>query len=448
MFKTKIAKEKYEIYLKVAWPCIVETLLLFSVHVIDTGMVSVLGESAVAAVGITGNPKFILLTVVTSLSVGVIAVVARRRGEGKRDEANELLKIILIISALLGILLSAIGFFSAGFIMEIMGAEDTYFNEATLYFKIMSLGFVFQSLTLVINAAQRGCGRTKISMITNVTANLVNVVFNYLLIFGNFGFPRLGVAGAAVATALGMFASCAVAVISLFNKKGYLNYFIIAKQTFSFVILKPVIKVTYGAFIEQACARVGFLLYAIIVVRLGTVAYATHIICMSLSSASVCVAEGLSVAATSLVGQKLGAKDIVSATIFAKVGQRLAAVSSLALFLVFFFARNIIINLFTNDPLMVEIGANILIIIAFTAYFQTSQLVYYACLRGAGDTRYVAKMSLISITVVRPILTFVLCLHSPLGIYGAWVAVFIDQFMRYYMAKKRFEKGTWSSIII
>ncbi len=446
MIKTRIESEKYKSYLKVAWPCIVETLLLFSVHVIDTAMVSSLGENAVAAVGITGNPRFILLTVPSALSVGIIAVVARRKGEEKRDIANKLMKMVLLIGAILGVLVSLIGFFGAGIIIRFMGAEPAYFNEATNYFKIISMGFTFQALTLVINAAQRGCGNTKISMITNVTANVVNVIFNYLLIFGNYGFPRLGVSGAAAASALGMFGSFAVAVISLCNKKGYLNFGIILKEKMSFDVFRPVIKVGTSAFVEQACAKLGFLLYALIVVRLGTLEYATHVICQTITSASVCVAEGLSVAATSLVGQKLGAKDVVSATLFAKVGQRLAAVSSVFLFALFFFGRETIMLAFTDNAQMVAIGANILIISASMAYFQTSQLVYYACLRGAGDTRYVAQMSLISVTIIRPILTYVLCFYTPLSIYGAWVAIFIDQMMRFLMAKKRFDKGKWSTI--
>ncbi len=443
---TKISNDKYKAYLKVAWPCIVETLLLFSVHVVDTAMVSSLGENAVAAVGITGNPNMILLTLVTSLSVGVIAVVARRKGENRREDANKLLKTVLLLAVLLGVIISISGLGLAPFIMQFMGAENSYYNSAVDYFRILALGYPFQALALCINVAQRGCGRTTISMVTNVTANLVNVLFNYLLIFGNFGFPQLGVHGAAIATVLGLFASCSVAIISLFKKSGYLNFYIIVKEKFSFTILKPVIKVASGAFVEQACARIGFMFFALIVVRLGTVEYATHTICATLASAAVCVAEGLSIAATSLVGQNLGANDVPSATLFAKVGQRLAAVSSIVLFTVFFFGKELIMSAFTSDAKMVEIGENILIINAFIVFFQTSQLVYYACLRGAGDTRYVAKMSLISVTVIRPILAFTLCFYTPLGIYGAWASIFIDQAMRFFMAKRRFDHGKWSTI--
>ncbi len=441
-------KEKYIQFLKIAWPCIVEMILLYLAHLIDTLMVSSLGENAVAAVGIVGNPRIILLAVITSLNAGVTAVVARRKGENRQSDANMLLKAVLVIGVGLSIVISVVSFFAAQDIITFMGAQQSYIDDAVLYFKILSIGLFFQSLKLIVNSAQRGCGNTKVSMITNVTVNVVNVILNYLLIFGNFGFPKLGVAGAAIATTCGIITGFIIAVVSLFKKGNYLSVSIMAKQKLDFTVLKPVLKISSSAFVEQVFLRIGFLIYGMIVIRLGTTAYATHLLCTNLSNISVCIAEGLGIAATTLVGQQLGAKSVKGAVVYGKVGQNIAAAASFIIFCAFFFFRHPIMGAFSKDEVIISMGANVLVITACISFFQTSQLIYYSCLRGAGDARYVAVMSLISVAIIRPILTFVLCLFTPLALYGAWIAVLVDQVARRTMAKRRFNSGKWSEIVL
>ncbi len=169
-------------------------------------------------------------------------------------------------------------------------------------------GLIFNSLSMTINAAQRGAGNTRISMRTNLTANLVNVVFNYLLIGGNLGFPRLGVAGAAVATVLGSAVSLGMAIASLLHRDRFLT--VLEKEPWRFdgTVLKSLANISSSAFVEQVFMRIGFFIYAKIVASLGTTDFATHQICMNIMSLSFTFGDGLSVASAALVGQSLGAK--------------------------------------------------------------------------------------------------------------------------------------------
>ena len=124
----------------------------------------------------------------------------------------------IVISFCLSLVLSIVGFIFAQEVVTFAGAQSDTVADATIYFRILLTGMVFTAVTLTINAAQRGAGNTKISMKTNVTANIVNVIFNYLLIGGNLGFPRWGVAGAAVATTLGNFVALCMAIRSITSK--------------------------------------------------------------------------------------------------------------------------------------------------------------------------------------------------------------------------------------
>ena len=276
--------ELYCKFLKVAWPSAIESFLVCLVGVIDTIMVSKLGEEAIAAVGITNQPKFIVLAVIFSLNVGVTAVVARRKGEEDRVSANRTLRTAILVSLCAVLITGIIAFIYAEPLLIFCGAEDVYLADAVSYFRIICIGLLFTALNLTINAAHRGAGYTKISMRTNIIANLVNVLFNYLLINGIWIFPRLEIRGAAIATALGGVASCIISFCTLFSKKYYLNFFQkVGKFSFK-EIFTPVFKVSSSAFVEQVFMRIGFLLYAIMVAKLGTTQYATHLVCMNIST--------------------------------------------------------------------------------------------------------------------------------------------------------------------
>ncbi|MBO5197954.1 MAG: MATE family efflux transporter [Lachnospiraceae bacterium] len=439
-------KDAYTNFFKVAWPSAIESLLVGLVGSVDTMMVGTLGEGAIAAVGITNQPKFILLALIFSLNVGVTAVVSRRKGQNDREGANRVLRVCILLSGLISMTTSALGFLFAKPILLFAGAQQDYLVDAEIYFRILVVSLFFTALNLTINAAQRGVGKTKISMRTNVIANVVNLIFNYLLINGVGFFPKLGVAGAAIATCLGAMAACAISFLTLLQKNGYLSFFYKCSWKITRTIIAPVFKVSSSAFVEQVFMRIGFLLYAVIVARLGTTPYATHLICMNIISLSFCFGDGFGIAASALVGQNLGAKRPDLSMLYGKVGQRIAFLVSTVLFFIFIFGRTFLITLFSREPEIIALGAQIMIIVAFSTHAQSSQVVLSGCLRGAGDTRFVALVSILSIALIRPSLTWLLCFPLGMGLIGAWVTLIIDQFLRFICSYMRFNSGKWQKI--
>lgn len=439
-------REVYKRQFDMSWPCAVESVLVSLIGSIDTMMVGALGPEAIAAVGITNQPKFILLAVIFSLNVGVTAVVARRKGQQDMMGANSCLRQAMIISLGLSTLMSVIGAVFARPILLFAGAGANTIDDATIYFQILMTSNVFTSLSLTINAAQRGAGNTKISMRTNLTANIVNIIFNYLLINGVWIFPKMGVAGAAAATAIGNAVGCAMSVMSLFYHSHFLDIHVKAGWRFNKKTMSALTAISASSMVEQVCMRVGFFTYAKIVAGLGTVAFATHQICMNIINLSFSFGDGLSVAASSLVGQSLGAKRPDMAIIYGKTGQRMAFCISTFLFVFFLAGRHFLIGLFSNDARVIALGGVILIIIACTTHIQTSAVVYSGCLRGAGDTKFVAFSSFISIGIIRPLLSWILCFPCGLGLVGAWLGLFGDQLLRMTFSMTRFRSGRWTKI--
>lgn len=439
-------KEGYQKTLQIAWPSIVESILVALIASVDVMMVGVLGPDAIAAVGITNQPRFIVLAVIFSLNVGVTAVVARRKGQNDRKGANKCLKQCLLISSILGFILSTLGIIFARPMLEFAGAQPDIIDSSVIYFRIILVGIVFNASCLTINAAQRGVGNTKISMYTNLTANIINLIFNAILINGLFFFPKLGVVGAAIATTLGNIIAFFMALRSIFFHDGFLNIKSKVSWKLDRETLSSVVNVASSAFVEQVFMRVGFFTYVKIVAALGTTAFATHQICMNILNISFAVGDGLSIASSSLVGQSLGAKRPDKAMLFASICQRIALIASTILFILFFFGGGFLVSLFTTEQAVIQEGSIIMIIVAFTTHIQTSQVIISGSLRGAGDTKYVAIVAFISIAIVRPALTNLLCFPLGMGLIGAWIAVFIDQNMRFLANFLRFRTGKWTTI--
>ena len=452
------SKEIYSITLQTAWPSILEAFLVGLIGMCDNVMVGALGgklgDDAIAGVGITGQPRMILLACIFSLNIGVTAVVSRRKGEDDRGKANETLMQSLIVCFLIVIVMGVLGFIFARPLMLFAGAKDgtQILDFAVQYFQITSIGFVFASLSMVMNAAQRGVGNTRISMYTNIIANLINLVFNYLLINGNFGFPKLMVQGAAIATVMGnvvAFVICLINLTVMGKEDKFLKLeFKLSNLKLKYETLKGVINVSLSAFVEQICMRIGFFIYARLVAGLDTPlvpALTTYTICMNLQNMSFTFGDGLSIASSSLVGRSLGAERPDLAIIYGKASQKLAVCISMILLFVFTFGRFFFIGLFTSTKEVIEMGAIIVILIGVSSPFQTSQVVLNGSLRGAGDTKFVAAISFVSITFVRPFVTWILCYPMGLGLMGAWLSLIFDQMIRLILAFHRFSTGKWTT---
>lgn len=307
----KYHKDTFQTAVNMAWPAIVESFFIVFAGLVDSLMVSSLGSYAVAAVGLTTQPKLLGLAFFFALNVSISALVARRRGEQRQGAANETL-----VTALVFIILAA-AVFSVGFvafaspIIHLCGSTAETHNGAVTYFRIIMGGMIFNCIQMGINSAQRGAGNTKITMRTNVTSNTINIILNYLLINGHFGFPALGIQGAALATVTGTVVGCVMSILSITKQDGFLNLGYILKNKIkpTLAAFISLVRVGYSVFFEQVFMRIGFMMTAIMAAKQGTDAMAAHQVGMNIMSLSFAFGDGLQSAAVALIGRSLGAKS-------------------------------------------------------------------------------------------------------------------------------------------
>lgn len=439
-------KEIYQKTIRVAWPSTMEAILISLISMVDMMMVGGLGTEAVAAVGITTQPKFMIMLFVLALNTATTVIVARRKGANDQASANLALKNALILSVSLSFVSVFFGYIYAKEILVFSGASLDYLDLALTYYQVILIGTFFYLISLTISAAQRGTGNTKISMTINLSANIVNVIFNYLLINGIWIFPRWGILGAAVATAMGNFVALILALRSLLEKDGFLNIIKFPVWKLDWATVDSLYTIASSSFLEQVFVRIGFIMYSKAVAGLGTIQFATHYIVMQMMHLSFSVGEGLSIATSSLVGQSLGAKRKDLAIVYGKSAQRLGLVLALLTSVMITLTRTHFMQLFSQDLTIIQLGSNILIILSIIVFFQILQVITLGSLRGAGDVKFAAKLSLISVTILRPSLTYIMAYTFGLGIYGAWLSVVVDQLIRYFFSRYRFHQAAWLGI--
>lgn len=443
-------KEDIKKTLDMAWPAMLESFFAAFAGLVDSLMVSSMGSYAVAAVGLTTQPKFLGLSLFIASNVAISALVARRKGEGKREEANGIFSTFLIFLLAASVIMSIALVLLADSIIRLCGSEELTHDSAVTYFRIIMGGMIFNVLQMGINSAQRGAGNTRITMRTNLVSNTVNIIFNYLLIQGHFGFPALGIRGAALATVLGTVVSSIMSIVSVWKKDNFISipYILLNKIRPGWEAMGNIVKVGYSVFAEQVLMRIGFMLTAIMAADQGTSAMAAHQVGMNIMGLSFSFGDGLQATAVALIGYSLGAGQPEKAKEYGRTCRMIGGVISVILAVTYFCGANLLMELFFQEADIVEIGVSIMHVIIFVVILQIAQVIYMGCLRGAGDTLYTAVASTFSVTLMRTLGSYFFGYVLHMGITGIWLGVVADQLSRFVFASIRFRQGKWTQIKI
>ncbi|MCI9072859.1 MAG: MATE family efflux transporter [Lachnospiraceae bacterium] len=433
-----------------AWPAVLESFFTAFAGLVDSLMVSSLGSSAVAAVGLTTQPKMVGLALFFAANVSISALVARRKGEGNKEGANGILATFLVFILGAAALISVLAVVFADPVIRLCGSETDTHGSAVQYFQIVMGGMVFNCVQMGVNAAQRGAGNTRITMRTNLVSNTINILLNYLLIQGHMGFPALGIRGAALATVFGTVVASFMSLWSIGKEENFVSLAYILKQKIrpGMEALRQIIHVGYSVFAEQLLMRIGFMMTSLMAASQGTFAMAAHQVGMNVMSLSFSFGDGLQATAVALIGYSLGAGDPPKAREYGAICRMLGGCVSLVLAVAYFFGGGWLYSLFFEETEIIAIGVQIMRIIIFVVLLQIAQVIYMGCLRGAGDTLYTAIASTVSVTVIRTAGSYIFGYVLGWGIAGIWMGVVADQLSRFLFASIRFKRGKWTEIKI
>ena len=439
------SKMLYKDIITIAWPAFVELTLMQLTSMFDTMQVSRLGAWATSAVGLTTQPKFLLATAFTALNTGTMALIGRYRGSGEQEKAKRVIRQSFMLNTFFGLLFAIVGLFFAEPLIKFMGAsEEKVLIEGVKYFQIQMFGMFTVSMTSCITSTLRGCGDSKTAMIYNMTSNIINVTFNWILINGKLGFPRLEVVGASLATVMGQTVALFMALYAIRKKNQYARLeFPKGSIRLDRDIVINISRIGLPAMVEQLAMRFGIIVFTKTIAGLGTTAYATHTICMNIQSMTFMTGQAFATSATSLVSQSLGKGRPDMAMHYSKRTQRVGMAAAIVTASGIFFFNEFLLGLYTPDQAVIAAGSALLSMVALIQPFQASQFIFAGALRGAGDTKFTAMVTMLTVMLLRPGLAIFFINQFDLGLNGAWYALVIDQLLRTVLVFYRYHSGKW-----
>ncbi|MBP5163058.1 MAG: MATE family efflux transporter [Spirochaetales bacterium] len=441
-------KSVYSRIWKIYYPAAMEFALLQLVSMFDQIQVGGIGPAALAAVGIANQVKMVLVTVFISVNIGVTALVAHSSGAGEHERIPKAVSHGLLLTFIMALTVSVIGFFTGDLLLVPFGLSDdpVTMQYASQYLRIILAGFIPLALTTTYTAALRAIGNTKAPLFYNYIANVLNILFNWILINGKLGFPALGVRGAAIATVIGQLVAFLIGTYICFRRGNALGMnFTRPVWNFERTTAKDTLRIGFPAMLEQVFRRLGITAYTAVVSALGTNLYATHVICINIQQLTGMNGQSSSVAATTLAGQSLGAKRPDLSELYTTSCVKMCLWISFVLMAVYTFFGTFLIGLYSDVPEIISTGIVLLRIISVMQPFTAFQYVYSGALRGMGDTKHVAICSMAGQMIGRPVLAFLAVRVFGLGIYGAWYAHCFSEIVYAVLLIMRFRSGKWKS---
>ena len=431
---------------KLSIPVAIENVLHMSVFIIDAVMVGRLGTDALASIGLAGALYFAISMVFSSLSVGSASIVARHIGAKEKEAAQVVGAQAVLMSLILGVLVTPLLLVFAQKMLVLMSAEPQVSALGKSYLQIIGGFFIFRLIILACNGILRGAGDTKTPMKVTIIINCINILFNWLLIFGIGPFPRWGVAGAAWATAIAYTIGTVLLCTKLFTGRCILRISIRQIIQFHFESVKRIIRISIPAAIDAFLTQIGFLIFAKIVAILGTIPLAAHQIAIRIESISFMPGFALAVSTATLVGQSIGAKNVN----LALLSMRRSCYFAMALMGFFAFIFLIfpaqMATIFKPEPSVLSLVVVCLMIAAIEQPALAIYMVYSGGLRGAGDT-----ISPMIITIVGT-----LCFHVPIsylfgitlgwGLAGVWFGSALDWICRAIAIYILYRRGRWKRV--
>jgi len=399
-------------------------------------------------VGVVTQPLWLTFGLAGALGAGVIALVARLTGAREEEAVERAVSTASWLGVTLALLLGAGLYAGAPTIVRFMGAPPDVHPYAVLYLKILVPGLIGQYWFITMSAALRAVGETRIPMLLSLGVNLLNVGLDWVLIFGNLGFPAMGVAGAALATSVARLAGGLGLLLVLALRPEPVALRWATARRFVPGLAGRILWVAGPAAVERTAASLSWIVYAIIINRLGTVAIATQQIAYTAEDLIWLVAFGLGTSCATLVAQSLGGKSPERARLAILEGLRLGGLFTLAVAASFLLVPGLYMRLFTDDAPVIALGILALRVAALADIPMGLVLVLSGALQGAGDTRVPALITLLGSWAVRLSLAYVMIDFFGWGLLGAWIAAGIDWVVRLSLLWVRFSRGRWQELAV
>lgn len=403
-----------------------------------------LGAEALAGVGMAAQVVIFTSTLLLTFIMGSSIIVNQHLGAGKVEEANHFLGQSVMISTFFSLGISVLWYFAAPLIFRtILGAEAQAASLGVGYLRVIAYFGPLVIVNFVSVGILRGAGDTHLSMIVNLAINGINVVLTPLLVYGLFGFPRLEVRGAALATGLAHSIGFAITFTLLLSHRSVLSLRMKDLKTVNLRSSRQLFFMGAPITLEQMAWVTGQMFVMGYAARLSTVALATHQVLLRLQAVISMLYQGIGMGAMTLTGKSLGANQRERARMVGTVSSRIVFITVVLVAGILFFLSKPIMYLFTSDQRVIRLGVLLLGLVAVIQVPKALNIVISGNLRGAGDIRWLMLVTILGVLIFEVLGAWGLGLWFGLGLVGLWLATGIDESSRSLANYLRYRGGRW-----
>ncbi|MDY6986207.1 MAG: MATE family efflux transporter [Candidatus Thermoplasmatota archaeon] len=412
--------------LGLAVPAMGSNVLRLLVTTVDMIMVGRLGPIEIGAVGTSNILVFLFQAIMIAVSNGAMVVVAYFYGKREYSEANEAFSESAIVSILLGVVMGSIGFFFGKSMLSFMTDSEAVLSNAESYIDMLMPCLPFMFFGFLCSHVFKASGDAITPLYLDGIANVINIILDYIFIFGVGAFPSMGVAGAALASSVAFVINAFLYSILFLSKKRRLRIFLPTRIAY----LRDVFYYGFPTGIEQIAAQISNFIYTAMVGSLGEIALAAHVVGTRAEAFSFMPGFGYYTSSSVLVGQGLGAGDVKKARRGAmeSLFQGILLTGVLGLILVIF-PRELSM-IFTNEPGVIELSRIYLILMGVSQVTLAMDFAMRGALRASGNTTYPMWITIIGRFVVRLGVAYLLGFVLEMGLFGIWLGMMADMFFK------------------
>ncbi len=428
-------------------PMILEMVMESLFALVDVFYVSRVSVNAVATVGLTESIVFLIFAVAMGLSMATTALVARRIGEEKPEEAAKVAYHAIILGIGIALVFAFIGIVFAEDLLRLMGASPTLISEGSGYTRVLIGGNLTIMMLFLINAIYRGAGDASLAMRALWIANGLNIVLDPIFIFGLGPIPAFGVEGAAIATTIGRGTGVAFQLYALFGKKSVVDISLIKKKI-EVSLIKRIVDISLGGMGQFLIATASWIFLVRIISIFGEQAVAGYTVSIRIILFSILPSWGLAQAAATLVGQNLGAKkpERAESSVWKCAFYNMIFLAILSGLLIIWAEE--FVSMFRSEPDVVRYGKACLIYICIGYVFFAYGMVISQAFNGAGDTKTPTIINFFCYWLVQLPMAYGLAVGLNLGPDGVFITIAVSVSLIAIVSILVFRKGKWKEVSI
>ncbi|MCH5297240.1 MAG: MATE family efflux transporter [Ruminococcus sp.] len=428
--------------LSLAWPIFFQALLGMALGYIDTAMLSNYSETAVGAIGNASTVIGFLTLAFTVITSATGIMVSQYLGAGKKEEMNRIYTVALVFNLVLSVVISLIVFIFSTPMLRIINVPEEMISDADMYMKIVGGTIFTQALINAFSQIFNSNGKTFFGMIIAFGMNCVNIIGNYMMLYGPLEILGLGASGVAISTIISRILAVIAATI---------YFYVVIKGSFSLrylvpfpaKILKELLKLGVPTAGENISYNLSQLVITAIVNTLGIVAINTKIYGNMLSMLNYMIAFAAAMATQILVGHSVGANNYDFAYKRVLKTLRFGLIVSISFAVINWLASSFTFKLFSSDPEVTKLGATIMFIAIFLEFGRVTNIIIINSMKAAGDVKFPTILAIFSMWGISVVFAYILGIVCDMGLAGVWIAMAADEILRGIVVFIRWLNGGW-----